>query len=466
MKIIWQHPVIFSGSAAVPRIPRACGAAVLLGLALFAMAPSPLNAAQIELSSSLNPVGSGARAMGMGGAFIGVADDATAASWNPAGLVQLEKPELSVVYSYFRRSQDYHPSNFPEMNNKNAMDAHAVNYASAAYPFVLFNHNVVVSLNYQRLFEMNKQVNRTVTTATTLSNGTVIANTNHDSYAQQGQLYALSPAVAFQIMPGLYLGGTLNIWEPLFERNGWTYNHTTKGSTTRTLASGTVIASVSNFQWDKDIEFSGHNGHIGLLWNFWGGLTVGAVYKTPFEGHLKVKENFVSESGPTGSLTTSSTSTDSGMSLQMPAAYGLGLSYRHNDNLSLSLDLYRTEWSEFVLTDASGAATNPVYGDSLSNGRLADTTQVRLGMEYLLIRSDWVIPFRTGAFYDPEPARGRVDDYFGISVGTGYSGSRFSADIAYVYRFGSNVNGDIGVFQEKSADIRQHTLLTSLIWYF
>jgi hypothetical protein len=41
--------------------------------------------------------GSGARAAGMANAFIGVSDDGTAASWNPAGLGQLRKPELSVV---------------------------------------------------------------------------------------------------------------------------------------------------------------------------------------------------------------------------------------------------------------------------------------------------------------------------------------------------------------------------------
>ena len=54
----------------------------------------------ISIASSPNPVGSGARAVGMGGAFIAVADDATAASWNPAGLVQLERPELSIVGDY------------------------------------------------------------------------------------------------------------------------------------------------------------------------------------------------------------------------------------------------------------------------------------------------------------------------------------------------------------------------------
>lgn len=43
----------------------------------------------------------GARALGMGGAFIGVADDATAAEANPAGLTILTRPEVSL---HLRRS--------------------------------------------------------------------------------------------------------------------------------------------------------------------------------------------------------------------------------------------------------------------------------------------------------------------------------------------------------------------------
>src|SRR6185295_2255925 len=42
-------------------------------------------------------LGSGARAFGMGGAFLARADDATAASWNPAGLSYLRNPEVSIV---------------------------------------------------------------------------------------------------------------------------------------------------------------------------------------------------------------------------------------------------------------------------------------------------------------------------------------------------------------------------------
>src|SRR6266850_5947639 len=55
----------------------------------------------LNFATSPSPVGSGARAQGQALAFIGVADDATAASHNPAGLVQLERPEVSIVGSYF-----------------------------------------------------------------------------------------------------------------------------------------------------------------------------------------------------------------------------------------------------------------------------------------------------------------------------------------------------------------------------
>ena len=80
-----------------------CGLVLLSSLLFSGMLFSPASAQEEKVvsASSPNPVGSGARAMGMGGAFIAVADDATAASWNPAGLTQLKRPEISFAYSFF-----------------------------------------------------------------------------------------------------------------------------------------------------------------------------------------------------------------------------------------------------------------------------------------------------------------------------------------------------------------------------
>ena len=44
-------------------------------------------------------LGAGARADGMGGAFVGMADDSTAIYWNPAGLNKIDKKTLSVMHA-------------------------------------------------------------------------------------------------------------------------------------------------------------------------------------------------------------------------------------------------------------------------------------------------------------------------------------------------------------------------------
>ena len=45
-------------------------------------------------------MGTGARAIGMGGAFVAVADDASASFWNPAGLTQLKSNQIFLSLDY------------------------------------------------------------------------------------------------------------------------------------------------------------------------------------------------------------------------------------------------------------------------------------------------------------------------------------------------------------------------------
>jgi len=58
--------------------------------------PTPVLAAN---SGAFLRVGVGARALGMGGAFVALVDDATGVYWNPAGLSQLESREIASMYT-------------------------------------------------------------------------------------------------------------------------------------------------------------------------------------------------------------------------------------------------------------------------------------------------------------------------------------------------------------------------------
>ncbi len=64
--------------------------------AMLLVLPLPLAAQEGPVTFELSFSSPGARSMGLGGAFVALADDATAAFANPAGLVQLLKPEVSM----------------------------------------------------------------------------------------------------------------------------------------------------------------------------------------------------------------------------------------------------------------------------------------------------------------------------------------------------------------------------------
>jgi len=445
------------------------GARIALLLGALLLAGSAASGQQLEFSSSLNPVGSGARATGMGGAFIAVADDATAASWNPAGLIHLERPELSAAFSYFNRGQSYDSSSHPELAGAGqSVDAADLNYASVAYPFQALNRNMTVSLNYQRLFDMNKHLN--INYRSDLGGGSSF--NDRIDFTQKGYLSALSPAIAIQVLPRWYFGATVNIWDDFAGTCSWKNRYLSTG--TGDLGG---IGFNESTQWTNTYTFSGLNANLGLLYRIGGGFSVGMVGKTPFVAEVVRTTNLsTAQSFPTepGADVLSNSATTKHFKMSMPASYGVGISYRHSDRLTVALDLYRTEWSGFKITDSSGTSFNPITGaplnqaspvaGSFENVKPRDTTQVRLGAEYLFIGDKATIPLRGGFFYDPEPGFTSIDDYYGLALGSGIALGDFAFDISYQYRWSNRASGDIpqpGI----SAEIRQHTVMASLIYY-
>jgi long-subunit fatty acid transport protein len=413
----------------------------------------------IDIPSSLNPVGSGARALGMGGAFIGVADDATAASWNPGGLIQLETPEISVVGAYFDRTEDNTFGTNSEASGREGVTGTQLNYFSLAHPFHRFERNMVVSLNYQHLYDFSRSWQLPLTE----SIPGLYTQARNINYEQSGGLAAYGLAYCVQFTPTVSFGLTLNFWENWANQNDWDETIIDKGSGTL----GSVPFDYEGKSYDQ-YSFTGLNANLGMLWRVTPELTLGAVFKTPFTADLDHRHrSSLAVVSPDPALNSTQTyNLDVAEELDMPMSYGLGLAYRFSDQFTVSADLYRTEWGDFTHKDWLGNESSPISGKPESESDISATHQLRLGAEYLFTRQNYAIPFRGGLFYDPAPAEGSSDNFYGFSIGSGISYKQFIFDIAYQYRFAHDVGKSILVPFEFSQDIKEHTLYTSMIVHF
>lgn len=462
--IVWIAATLFwvPASKVWTRLVLCC--TIVAGAVAFLLPPET-NAAtlfqQVDIASPPVPVGSGARAMGMGGAFIATADDATAASWNSAGLIQLEKPEISVVGAYAYQWMDFESDLHPESNGDHSDDNIALNYFSVSFP-VHWIKNFVFSINYQRLYEFKRSFAHRINYA--LSG---LDLRERRSFRQSGCLSAVGFAGAVELTPHLSAGGTLNVWtDELGWDNGWTEHCAAHATGSQAGVPVTIHTTIT----DKYEKFRGINFNIGVLWetDHWGRL--GAVIKTPFSATL-VHHNRFEQTTVYGAPVNTTTQTgpislNEEVELEMPLSYGAGWSKRFRDSFTLNLDLYRVHWDRYTLTDSQGNAFSPIDGRPKAQSRIDPTTHIRIGGEYvvLLAEHQTAVPVRAGLFYDPEPGQGGSRDFFGVALGSGITRKRFSFDAAYQLRWARDVDSG-NLVANATADVIEHTVLISIIYY-
>ncbi|HOY66149.1 MAG TPA: PorV/PorQ family protein [Candidatus Ozemobacteraceae bacterium] len=85
---------------------------LLLLAALVVASAVPVSADSAGQAGAFLKMGVGARALGMGSAFTAIADDSTAAFWNPAGLATLEKSEASFMHANLTLDRTYNFLNY------------------------------------------------------------------------------------------------------------------------------------------------------------------------------------------------------------------------------------------------------------------------------------------------------------------------------------------------------------------
>ncbi|HEX9081271.1 MAG TPA: outer membrane protein transport protein [Holophagaceae bacterium] len=369
--------------------------------------------------------GAGARAMGLGGAFIAVADDATAVSFNPAGLAQLLSPEVSFVgrgLSQGVRYQDFETSGqgrqlavSDSLSTRTRLDPL---FLSATAPIRVGDRNLVLQMSVQRAFALGESDTRDLNESP-LATGSGVPSHLRQSISQSGQIDVYSAAIAYEVSQRILLGLSWNQW-----RGRWDL---ASAASEVTGLTETVLA----FRQTNALD--GTNFNLGLIWR-WPTWSLGLVRRTGFHADY----TFATSLDAAPSSRTGATGRPFTTGLHWPSSTGLGFAYRPDERWLLTADLTHTLWSSARYMSAVPALNGQSFFDFDKVGRTPNATDLHLGTEYLFLTSgNTIIPLRAGLSREPQPVvdavTGNQRVMYHVSLGSGFKRGRLGVDVAYRY---------------------------------
>ena len=236
------------------------------------LAQNPIGVLISEQSRATFDVqGAGARAMGLGGAFIAVADDATAVSFNPAGLAQLLKPEVGFVGRGLSKRLSFQDFETTSKGRQLAVSDSLASetrfdplFISGTIPLRLNGRNLVLQLSVHRQFALAESSDRDLT-ETDVAGGT--PGFVHQDVVQTGQIDVYSFAMAYEASERILIGVSYNQWRGRWELNS---------------ASSKQQGSKNTFANYRQVNaLDGDNFNLGIIWR-WPTWSLGLVRRTPF----------------------------------------------------------------------------------------------------------------------------------------------------------------------------------------
>lgn len=372
--------------------------------------------------------GTGSRAVGLGGSFLALADDATAVSFNPAGLAQLLAPEFSVVTESLSRQQSFRgfKSGLQELSDTSSRDnRYAPLFFSATLPFRTASRTVVVTFAYQRVVDFNFAAERSLDLR---ASGLGATRRVTNAVNQDGAINVWSLGVGTELTPRLLLGASINLW-----RGEWDL------SSRQSFSDSAAFLDIQ-----QKNAFRGVNVNAGALWRS-ERLNVGLAYRSGFRAEYRIDGSFSALDDENRPVTFPAQQGQ--LDLAWPDAIGLGLAWKPHDRLTLTADSVRTRWSStvlrgsFVSKDASGPAVDlsldgANFFDYLKASKTPDTKDLRAGVEWIAFLGDaLILPLRVGYFREPQPIVDRVTGQQrvlkGYTVGLGLKFKALTLDLAF-----------------------------------
>ncbi len=416
-----------------------------------------------------NFLGGGAKARAMGGAFLAISDDPTAASWNPAGLTQLDKPQMNLSFSSYMSRKEYNTKlnsiDFKyNLSDQLKYDENSISFASVVIPFTLRDREFVGGVLYQKLADIYQEDKNVLILDSAVFMDTTIKNYVFPPIDEKvtGKLDGVNISLAGKLFESLSLGAGINIYTGKFTSDvNFFYPEDITGRSRR-------------FHPHIESDYSGFNFTFGAMYQL-DKLRLAGVAKTPFtlkeDSDVKLFQDVIqlgvileNES----ILASPFFRTD--RKWKMPTMVGFGTSYELN-SLTLAADIEFRNYSKTEVTYRRNIAdpssdevttgdyltdkwwgsegTKPPFVPSLNWRNL---TQFRLGGEYRIDTRFGTIPLRVGFRNDPQLFTTKLDtswvylreDLYISGTDTAYVPVFVQSD--YGEETGSWVNGKIVSF--------------------
>ncbi|MEW6617843.1 MAG: outer membrane protein transport protein [bacterium] len=384
--------------------------------------------------------GLGARAVSMGGAFIGLADDWTAIYWNPAGLATLHKRKAGISIGY----------PIIKFTDKNSIANGTDGPFGFAYPTEpsRFNKEKVRGDDYLiGVGGYQRNNNFTIGAGLYTPNAYAFewedrmkdASSNADIYGSYfNKLFILVSNISLskKLLPELSIGTGLNlVYGSLEIKAKKEYSHPT-------------LPALYNYIFDSNMRGNGMGveGILGLLFEPGANIRIGGVYRSgsilSLAGSAEIQSPIGTSTTPPPLLISVVEKSDYTQKFVYPATLGMGIAYRINPKLTITGEWVRTYWVDmkedvdFEIDPGTGTLLLKDVEPKRSNWD--NTDRLRIGLEFRA-NEQWAL--RIGAFSDPSPVPTKGVDFAKIidvdkkyiSLGVGYERDSWMCDICYLH---------------------------------
>jgi long-chain fatty acid transport protein len=397
------------------------------GRMILSVIVSLLLLSSLAAANGLNLNNLGSRALAMGGAFVGLADDFSTIYWNPAGIAQFDRQYFGLYGTDLIPSGTY-SLDLPvpgvgtlPVDAETQRKHYLAGLAAFYYPI---SENLVAGLGVYIPAGLGAKWDGADLTALTFG-------TAYEWRSRIGMV-TFSPALAYKINEQVSVGATININYGVFEIE---------------THAGDSELGVDIGQYTEDMSGWGVGATLGILVKpnemFSFGATVRTESKISFNGDTSISKLNVLGQIPGTPIFGASipTTTEIERDVTWPWWIAGGVAVRPTPNLILTADLQYTAWEskikilESKFTDSFWQmlvdADRPLFFDN--------ALQIRFGAEYTIDN----IALRGGYYWDPSPAPDRTMnillpnyDFHVFTAGLGYNVNGLQVDVAFEYLMG------------------------------